>query len=96
MGTCWLDPCDTFHPLAEYADVGYHMGASVELQRIFPAAHESAIGEGLREAGEQEPATILSAMHLPGSLTSELTIRGHPDEARFTVLALTQTSFREG
>jgi hypothetical protein len=96
MRICWLDPCDTSHLSAEYVDVGYHIDARVELQCFLSTAHESAIRQGVREAGDRELVTTLGAMYLPGSLTWDLTIRGHADEVRFTVPALGQMRFRGG
>ena len=56
--TFWLDPCDTYFPLEQYADVRYHIGPGTEVHCYFPIAHQKAVFEGLHEAGEPEVVTI--------------------------------------
>lgn len=56
--TFWLDPCDDFHEIQDYARVRFHIGSGTEVHNYFPVAHQRNIYEGLRAAGENEVVTI--------------------------------------
>ena len=60
--TFWLDPCDEYHPIADYDKVMYHIGPALEAHSCFPVCHQKNIYEGLLSAGEDEVVTICRNM----------------------------------
>lgn len=58
ISTFWLDPCDDFHSIQDYAQVQYHIGTGTEVHNYFPVAHQKNIYDGLLAAGENEVVTI--------------------------------------